>query len=33
MTGVLAAGLILILKDGRPRQEIDLVAPGLSMGK
>lgn len=34
MTNNTAAGLILILKDGKPRQEVDLV-PGqaLSMGK
>ena len=34
MTGLSAAGLIVILKDGKPRQEIDLVAgQSLSMGK
>ena len=31
---MVAAGLILILKDGKPRQEVDLVSNlSLSMGK
>lgn len=34
MAGLNAAGLILILKDGKPRQEVDLaVGQSLSMGK
>lgn len=34
MTTAATAGLILILKDGKPRQEVDLVADQcLSMGK
>jgi len=34
MTTAAPAGLILILKDGKPRQEVDLVADQcLSMGK
>lgn len=34
MTTAATAGLILILKDGKPRQEVDLVADQcLSMGR
>ena len=34
ITAMVAAGLILILKDGKPRQEVDLVSnQSLSMGK